>query len=126
MGWARHSRHQSPEAFRFSLPLVPAVDDAIHVRNEEFACFARFVFHCTQLLQLDAQQRYFPPHRRYRIGCVRRLWGRKYVYDRMNVGSSGLIRHAQNVPKYGLQTVNPSARIPHTTPARKVLKPVAP
>jgi hypothetical protein len=102
-------RHQSSEVFRFSLPLVPALQNPVDVRKEEFLCFARFVFHCTQLFQLDAQQRYFPPHCRYRIGRVRRLGRRKYTHEGMNVRSSGLIQHAQSVPKYGLQTVNATA-----------------
>jgi hypothetical protein len=96
----------STEAFCFSLPLVPAVDDAVNMRKKEFLCFTRFVFLCTQLFQLDAQQRYFPPHCRYWIGRVRRLWRRKYAREGMNVGSSGMIRHAQRLPKCALQPVN--------------------
>jgi hypothetical protein len=78
--------------FRFPLPLVPALHNPVNVRKEEFLCFARFVFNCTQLFQLDAQQHYFPPHCRHRIGRVRRR--RKYTHEGMNVRSSGLIQHA--------------------------------
>jgi len=51
--------------FRFSLPLVPARAQVLHlvdIGKQEFLYFARFVFLCTQVLHLDAQQRYFPPH----------------------------------------------------------------
>jgi hypothetical protein len=57
-------RYQSAEAFRFSLPLVPVRAQVLHpldVGKQKFLHFARFVFLSTQVLHLDAQQRYFPP-----------------------------------------------------------------
>jgi hypothetical protein len=90
-----HLRQQH-EALRFSLPLVPVLTQVLHpddVRKEQILCFARFGFHCTQVLHLDAQQRYFPPHYRYRIRGVRRPVRRKFAHEVMNVRSSGWIRH---------------------------------
>lgn len=99
--WARQLCHQGAQAFGFPLPLVSAVHDAVDVHNEEFLRAASFAFACAQLFELDAQQRYFPPHGRDRIGGVRRLWRRKYAHEGLNVGGSGPIRHAQSLAKHG-------------------------
>jgi hypothetical protein len=107
--WARHLRDQGAEALCLSLPLVPAVQDALDMRTKEFLRVARLGFPLTQLFELDAQQRDFPPHRRYRIEGVRWLWRGKYAHEGMNVDRSGLIRHAQSVAKHGLQTVKANA-----------------
>jgi hypothetical protein len=101
-------RYQRAESFRFLLPLVPVRAQMLYpldVSKQEFLYFARFVFLSAQLLDLDAQQVYFPPHYRYWIGRVR-IWRRGRAHEGMNVRNSGLIRHAQSVPKHGLQTVN--------------------
>jgi hypothetical protein len=101
-------RYQRAESFRFLLPLVPVRAQMLYpldVSKQEFLYFARFVFLSAQLLDLDAQQVYFPPHYRYWIGRVR-IGRRGRAHEGMNVRNSGLIRHAQSVPKRGLQTVN--------------------
>jgi hypothetical protein len=61
--------HQRAEAFRFSSPLVSAFRNPIDGRRKEFLCVTRFLFHCTQLSDLNAQYVYFdeqqlqlPPH----------------------------------------------------------------
>jgi hypothetical protein len=87
------------------------VPHLLDVGKQEFLHFARFVFISTQVLHLDAQQRYFPPHYRYWIGHVR-IGRRGRAHEGMNVRSSGLIRHAQSVPKHGLQTINGTSLSP--------------
>jgi hypothetical protein len=59
----RHLRYQRAETFRFSLPPVPVCAQVLYpldVGKQEFLHFARFVFLSTQVLDLDAQQCYFP------------------------------------------------------------------
>jgi hypothetical protein len=90
------------------LPLVPVRAQVLYlldVSKQGFLYFARFVFLSTQVLHLDAQQLYFPPHYRCWIGRVR-IGRRGRAREGMNVRNSGLIRHAQSVPKHGLQTIN--------------------
>jgi hypothetical protein len=101
-------RYQSAEAFRFSLPLVPVRAQVLHpldVGKQEFLHFVRFVLLSTQMLHFDAQQHYFPPHYRYWIGRIR-IGRRGRAHEGVNIRSSGLVRHAQSVPKHGLQTIN--------------------
>jgi len=68
-------RYQRAKAFRFSSPLVSALHNPIDGCRKEFLCVTRFLFHCTQLFDLDAQdahldeqQLQFPPHYWERIG----------------------------------------------------------
>ena len=52
----RHLPHHCTAAFRFSLPLVPVLPQLLYpfgICNEKFFDFARFIFLCTQLLNLD-------------------------------------------------------------------------
>jgi len=57
------------EAFRFSSPVVSARHDPLDGGRKEFLRLTRFLLHCTQLLDLNAQYVYldkqqfeFPPH----------------------------------------------------------------
>jgi hypothetical protein len=99
---------------RSSSPALRPPPDCRSARSRCFRKFQpssarRFVFLSTQVLHLDAQQHYFPPHYRYWIGCIR-VGRRGRAHEGMNVRSSGLIRHAQSVPKHGLQTINGTSR----------------
>ena len=52
----RHLFHHCTAAFRFSLPLVSVLTQLLHpfdVLNEKVFDFARFIFLCTQVLNLD-------------------------------------------------------------------------
>ena len=52
----RHLPHHCTAVFRFSLPLVPVLPQLLNpfgICNEKFFNFARFIFLCTQLLNLD-------------------------------------------------------------------------
>jgi hypothetical protein len=120
------------ETFRFSLPFVPVRAQVLHlldVSKQKFLYFARFLVLSTQVLYLDLQPLYFPPHYRRRIGRVQ-IGRREGAHEWMNVRNSELIRHGQSMPKDGLQTVNgmawpfPCAKRAYPCPASPV--PVAP
>ena len=100
--------YQHAETFRFPLPLVPVraqVLDLLDISKQELLYFARFFFLSSQVLYLDLQPLYFPPHYRHWIGRVR-FARRGSACEWMNICNSRVIRHEQSLPKHALQTVN--------------------